>query len=364
MFELYTNNGISNLIIKTAGNTCNINCTYCFEQMKKVSNGIITEAMLETLISKIEKRCSIVFHGGEPLLIGKKNFSKLLESIKKYYPEKVISVRIQTNGTLLDYEWVDILFRQFKELQIEIAISLDGTYDMNRLRVDYSGNNTYESVLNAFDILKKYNIKAGMLSVISRKSLKLYREYIELIESIDNLKFVKINGLFNMENNKLSEDSITPMEYAVFIEKITKFYIEKELYKKFAVEPILSILQKIKGKESSYCNYSERKCYNHISCYPDGKIGPCDCLSINEFSIDYEHDQFIEESIVSTLKNGHLLEKYMEQCEKCSINNFCNGGCISHRYYFRNNIELLQEYCDSKHRLYEYFNRIIMEGIM
>lgn len=358
MIKLFTKHQNINLIVKTVGNACNINCEYCFEQAKNVVHESILPKTLKNIFEQMETTCSVVFHGGEPLLVGKSRFSELLNIVREYYPNKIIAVRIQTNGILLDDEWLDLFYSKYADLDIEIAISLDGTEYMNHLRVDYDKNSTFLKVKNAFELLNKRGKKAGMLTVVSKNSLKYYKEYIEFISTIPNLNFVKINALFNIENNLLSKESITPIEYASFIINSSVYYIEMELYKKIAIEPLLSILQKINNKNSKYCNYSCRKCYNYISLYPDGKLGPCDCFSINDFYITNVNENInLEYSIETATKyqSNVVLQNIIDECNDCDIKEFCNGGCISQRYYFRNNIELKNEYCKAKHILYYYF---------
>lgn len=362
MIELYSPNSSLNLIIKTAGNLCNINCKYCFEIAKDVKNSILTPSLLRKTIEDVGKKFSVVFHGGEPLIVGRKRFSELLEIVRQFYPEKVTSVKIQTNGTLLNQSWIEMLFSEYKDLNIEIAISLDGTYNMNRLRVDAQENPTFAKVRNAFQLLENNGIYAGMLSVISKKSLKYAKEYIDLIDSIPNLKFVKINALFNIENNELAKDSISPLEFAYFIKETASYYIEKGLYKRLSIEPLLSILQRINNKESRYCNFSCNKCFNFISIYPNGDIAPCDCFSINEYLIDNinrmdRESALLEESIEAYLESKEIekLNQVTDECLKCDIYSFCRGGCLSHRYYFRKNERLKREFCSSKKHLYDYF---------
>lgn len=363
--KLYEGNKNINLIIKTAGNACNINCTYCFERAKEIKKEFITPEKLEKIIDKVQTTCSIVFHGGEPLIIGCEKFSALLDVVRKYYSKKVIAVRIQTNGTLLDEEWVELLYEQYNDLNIEIAISLDGTRKMNRHRIDYEGVETFDKIRAAYDLLHKYNKLAGMLSVISRQALEEVVDYVELISSISNLKFVKINALFNVENGILTRDSITPMEYAEFVYSVACRYIETGLYKKVAVEPILSILQRINGRKSKYCNYSERKCFNYLSIYPDGKIGPCDCFSVNEFMICdvCKSKKFLNDDVLNYVESKKILElkHLINRCDDCSIKDFCMGGCLSQRYYFKNNQELLEDFCKSKHYLYEHFCQFCLD---
>lgn len=350
------------LILKVYGNRCNIACEYCFENAKNVVQTIMTPNMLERIMDKSNDKLVIIFHGGEPLMIGKNNFVELLNVIRRN-KNKVENVLIQSNGTLLDKEWIKIFFQEYKDLGIEISLSLDGTEDMNYLRVDASGNSTFHRVIAAYRLLETFNIKAGLLSVISSNSLKLYKEYISFLSSIANIKFVKLNALFNMENNVLSKYSITPSEYANFIIKISNLYVKEKLYKKFPLEPFLSIIQIMKGKKTRYCNYSTSKCLNFLSIYPDGRTGACDCLPIEPFELDIWARPKLEEVIAQaeTNENFQSLTRLLFSCKNCDIVDFCNAGCLSQRFYFRNNRELYSDFCKSKHVLYNFAKKIISE---
>lgn len=355
---LYNENKNLKLILKVVGNCCNINCKYCFEKAKDVNNQFMTANQLSGLLERIEKPVTIIFHGGEPLLLGKKHMRELLNVVRQYYMTKIMEVRIQTNGTLFDDEWAELLFSQYRDLNIETAISLDGTYEMNNLRSDYFGDSTFNKVIDAYRVLEKRNKTAGMLSVIARHSLLCYAEYAELIKSINNLKFVKINALFNIKHNELTEDSITPTEFATYIINFAKVYIESGLYQKVAVEPILSMLQKVNGKPSRYCNYNQAKCFEFISVYPNDLLGPCDCFSAKDFTIENTGIN-LEQCIANTVldEKTDLIKGLLNQCKSCEIFEFCTGGCLSQRFYFRNNDYLSRDFCESKKMLFKFASK-------
>ena len=149
------------IILKIPGNGCNIDCEYCFEKEKRVSHEFFKPDLLDRIINKVDNNIVITFHGGEPLLIGKKRFIDLLEVIRQK-PDKVDGVFIQSNGILLDEEWVDILYRQYKDLNIEMSLSLDGSESMNQLRVDYDGHGTFQRVIDSYELLYKHGIKAAL----------------------------------------------------------------------------------------------------------------------------------------------------------------------------------------------------------
>ncbi len=357
--KLYEHGRGSNLIVKTAGNACDLDCRYCFEKWKSVPHDPMPLLVLERAIQAVPVPCSLVMHGGEPLIVGHERFQEYLDLISAYYPEKVNAVRVQTNGALLDDEWVELLFKRNSHLDIEMAISLDGTERMNSLRTDRNGNNSFDRVLGAFRLLERYGIRAGMLSVISRQTIQPSgaREYAELLKSISNLAFVKINALFNVEDNELTPDSVTPSEYSMFIIELAKCYIKAHLYECFPLEPVLSILQRLRGRPSRYCNYSTRKCFHYLSLYPDGSVGPCDCLPIADFPIGYAGCGDLEDATMRAIGTGNasVLRDLIQQCQGCDIYDFCLGGCLSHRYYFTGNPALSRDFCESKHKLYRAF---------
>ena len=357
--KLYEYGSGANLIVKTAGNACDLDCRYCFEKGKSVPHDPMPLPVLKRAIQAVPEPCSLVMHGGEPLIVGHERFQEYLDIISAYYPEKVNAVRVQTNGALLDDEWVELLFKRNSHLDIEIAISLDGTERMNLLRTDRRGNNSFARVLGAFRLLERYGIRPGMLSVISRQTIQAggAREYAELLKSIPNLAFVKINALFNIENNELTPDSITPSEYSQFIIELAEWYIKARLYERFPLEPVLSILQRLRGRPSRYCNYSTRKCFHYLSLYPDGAVGPCDCLPITDFPIAYVGSEDLEDATMRAVrtKNASRLQDLIRQCQNCDLYNFCLGGCLSQRYYFTENPALSRDFCESKRELYRAF---------
>lgn len=362
--QLFNDKKKIGLILKTAGNRCNLNCAYCFEKFKSVSVESISASLLKRTLKLFPNISSLTFHGGEPFIVGVKKFDELLLVIRDFYPKKIEYIRIQTNGTLITEEWIKLLFYKYSDLKIEIAISLDGYKELNSLRVDFSGKESFEPVLNAFKLLEKYKINAGLLSVVSKHSLGHEEEYVNFLSSISNLSFVKINALFNIHDEELSFDSLTPMEYAIFISNCMKFYIKSELYKRVAIEPMLSILQKINNKNSMYCNYSDEKCYQHLCLYPNGDVSPCDCLSVDSFKIfnvnDVDKQQFNFSDIL--LDNidygmGQELKKIISECNVCDIKDFCCAGCLSQRFYFRKNEKFLINFCQAKHLLKQNFER-------
>lgn len=344
----------TNLLIKLPGTRCNLTCDYCYEHMKGITDvprGFVMPSDVVDFVRKSDMPINIVFHGGEPLLASVDYFSAMLSALRPL-KEKIKAFQIQTNGTLINQRYIDLFWKKFADLSIEISVSLDGNAKMNSLRKS-CGHETFSQVVKAFDLLNQNGISAGVLSVIHKDTLSNAQEYIEFIASIPNVRFVKLNPLHLVdENGFLQKNSISPTEFSKFVIDVFSHYLNKQLFEKFPIEPCLSILQVLSGVDTHYCNFSKRKCHNFICLYPDTTMSICDSLPYSDF-------------LISSMQERHKpLQKVkglIEACSNCEIKNFCKGGCIGIRYLFRQSPELQEEYCKSKKMLYNYFSQIVRE---
>lgn len=340
-----------NLLVKLPGTFCNYSCDYCFEHLRKVPNsyqGFVTVDGLESVLREVDLPVNVVFHGGEPLLYPIDGFREMLKAIGRF--SNVKYVQIQTNGSLLTQAHVDLFWREFSSLKIEISISLDGDRESNRLRCDAQGKETYDNVLNAYSLLHANGVKAGLLSVLHRGSIGRYMDYVDMLSSIPNISFVKLNALHLMDGDRLTDKSICPTEYMNLACQIHAEYIKRKMYERFPIEPFLGAMQAFRGMDSKYCNFSNRKCNNFICLYPSGKLTLCDSLPMSDFSLG----RFAERTSAVGLLRG-----FQDSCAKCPLVNFCRGGCLGLRFQMRGNSDLMRDYCISRLMLYRYIGKVL-----
>ncbi len=139
---------VSGVVLKVVA-PCNLDCRYCY-----VYNGhdtrwrdrpaVIDEAMARQVVARLARHCDawpghrigICLHGGEPLMLGRRRFRRLVETIREGMGDRLATLNVQTNAVLLDRAWAELL----GELNVSLGISLDGPAEIHDAeRVDHRG---------------------------------------------------------------------------------------------------------------------------------------------------------------------------------------------------------------------------------
>ena len=177
-FGMDTASRLDTVLVKTASR-CNIDCSYCYVyqgpdatwrlQPKRMRRHVV-EAICERLIEQAgrqETGFAVVLHGGEPLLLGFDELAALLRSLRACLSPDRHPISIQTNGTLLSRNLLDLL----AETRTSVSVSIDGPPEANDLaRLDHRGRSTYAATIRGIRLLASHHesefLFAGTLSVI------------------------------------------------------------------------------------------------------------------------------------------------------------------------------------------------------
>lgn len=167
------------LLLKLA-TRCNLKCTYCYwfrdasvYEMPKILGEQVEAALMNKLEKHVMryglKQFSVLFHGGEPMLFGKRRFISLCENLRSIEQRTgcALQLSMTTNGVLIDEDWA-ALFRIFR---VGITVSVDGPQAIHdRNRVDHAGRGSYEKVLRGIEYLRAAGVDTGFLAVCSPDS--------------------------------------------------------------------------------------------------------------------------------------------------------------------------------------------------
>ena len=118
------------LIIKVT-NACNMRCRYCFIEpsvFHKTMNVDTAQRVVRAFLdSSYFKSVQFVWHGGEPLLRGRRFFERILEEQRRRPTHVTFGNSTQTNATRLDDEMMDFLLGN----GFGIGLSMDGSAAIN-----------------------------------------------------------------------------------------------------------------------------------------------------------------------------------------------------------------------------------------
>lgn len=364
----------SNLVLKIASR-CNLNCSYCFmynlgDDSYKLQPKFMSDEVLDALVTKVERyvlknnldSINFLLHGGEPLLAGKKRFLEIiskLRSLNKRIPNFQTFFSIQTNGVLLDDEWLYLL----KKNDVFIGISLDGTKEAHdKYRVDHKGRGSYEEVKKALLLSKNVVNEANVVCVLDEEqsSKKMYENFKDLGVTSLNLLLKD----FTKENFPYANNEDYNLPFANFlIELFDLWFFDKERYRITLFHGLCSAI--IGTRTISDENSNE---FKSLVIETNGEIEPIDSLKAcgNKFTKTrvnvktHEIEDIFNTSLGSLYFNESL--QACAQCKNCPIYEICNGGRLVHRYSKENGFDNPSVYCKDMIKLVAHIQHRLLDS--
>lgn len=133
---------------------CNMKCAYCYETDKSSE---YTWDEIKTVLDGIvkynnDKKFYIEFLGGEPCLCVDL-IVQTVDYLESLGDVEVLGYTITTNGTLINDSLIDLM-KKYKN--VSWSASIDGTRFMNFMRITKNNENSYDQVIENFNILKDH----------------------------------------------------------------------------------------------------------------------------------------------------------------------------------------------------------------
>jgi radical SAM protein with 4Fe4S-binding SPASM domain len=362
------------VILKLAGETCNINCYYCYEKRKPYDKArmLSNEDLGAFLLKMAGRPLRLHLHGGEPLLIGMKRMREILQLLRGY-PAR-IDLGIQTNGMLLNDAWLDL----FQECwpNIDIGVSLDGPPELNQYRVDYKNRDTTEAVEAALQRAHSRGIPLGVITVVTRLALGHEEDILKYFTGFPAVRSLNLAPCldFNVRTKKFPTANRSalkslnpagvgrpgwatePHEYAQFLIRMYDLWRTGGYFKRLVIEPFLSVIRRLQGAEPFLCHFAERKCAYILTLYPDGRIGGCDELDMPASWLGDLASSVTVEELVSMQGNSALPARFkplIDKCSTCSHEAVCGGGCWATRIRYHGTPGD-EAYCDYRKRVIDH----------
>lgn len=345
------------LIVKVTRG-CNLRCSYCYvfdkgeyqgevmslDTFKHLLHRFFSETQFGTLNQPEDNDgrqqsrqdvLSVVFHGGEPLSIGKEKimqFSRVAHQLARDY-NKVIQLGVQTNGTLIDDDWISI----FNKYKIMPGLSFDGFESSDDERA------TGKKLLDIILKLKTHELINGVLMVVHKNNYDKIEENFSILRSI-GLSHVKMNRGVDVTSEVSKDYECNQKQLLEASKQAMHFMWEHPDFEESNLRGIMAsfIRQDAKAHigtgEDHYAHCYTRYCGAGkalIEIEPDGEIQFCGRNSVRSKLTSpgniFKRDVLELQNARDMLEfHKYKLDSIIEnKCNLCPAQAICDGGCIS-----------------------------------
>lgn len=349
--------GAFHVMLKPAGPSCNLNCTYCYYLEKKKLFGSSNEMrMTPELLEEFTRQfieahqipvVTFTWQGGEPTLMGLDFFRSALEMQKKYAGGKRIENAFQTNGTRLNDDWCKF----FADNNILVGISIDGEeHNHDHYRKTFSGEGTFGRVMKGIEFLHRNKVEFNTLSVVNdynaAYSAETYRflkkigsgfmQFLPVVEIIDEKsdeEGLRLTAPGLSDNPQVAGWSVLPEEYGKFLITIFDEWVRNDVAR-FFVQIFDATLANYTGENPGLCVFNDT-CGDALAMEHNGDVFSCDHFVYPEYHLGNIHETPLSElarlqrQFDFGIAKRNSLPRF---CLQCNVRYACHGECPKHRF--------------------------------
>lgn len=307
---------------------CNMACQYCYVGELKNRHKISAENA-NLIVGKWvefegkEKPLHIIFHGGEPMLVGLDFYKQVISFVENLNQQGYrIRLGMQSNGTLFTDESLTYLL----EHKVGIGLSLDGSEAFHdKTRPFKNGRSSYGSIIASIKKIKQVTGKISVIMVVTKHTIHSLKEIYEYFKKL-GVTSVRFHELMMDTNSDLaiSEDALNDGLIDLF-----RYWMEDSAKIK-PVEPFSEIIEGVLCGQNPTCCGSVACQKDFFSVDSEGFILPC-----NRFSGEEWHYGNVFQESFNIIFDCYLRQQLLNKskflnpvCLSCQFIQICQGGCL------------------------------------
>lgn len=354
---------IDTVLLKLASR-CNLDCTYCYvyhmgddawrNQPKRMERETLeaTAANLGRLVVAQHRSLSVVFHGGEPLLLGREGFAFACATMRRHLPSDC-GLHLQTNGVLLTDDIIEICARH----DVGISISVDGPAWMHdKHRVDRTGKGSHQRVLQGLERLFAHPAGAGMLTGLLAV-IDLAADPAEVYAFFKGTGTPSVDFLYRDGNHDMlpiGKASLVSTEYGEWMGRVLEVYLADPA--PFRIRVLDDMLKLLLGGHARKEGVG-LDTYGILVIDTDGSIAKNDTLKSageDRFGATWS---VLANEISEIVLSPEFLDYHVAQrpsapeCLACPDLPICGGGMPTHRWSAARGLANPSVFCADQRRL-------------
>ncbi|MCA1242369.1 radical SAM protein [Stappia stellulata] len=334
------------LVVKVV-RACNLRCKYCYyinDDTRDYGSSMTVETVTalyeryRDYLSALGRQGAIVWHGGEPLMLGRRRFGAFMELQSETGLAPFIHNKLQTNALLIDDAWIDFLRRH--DIGIGVSIDTDrSAHDANR--VTPTGEGTYDQTVEALGRLRRAGVSTGVLSVADGVS-----DGRLAISSLRALGVSSADILLPMTNNARQRNP----ETAIDLEGLPEFLVDafrawvKGDDPSMRVRLFSSMILQAFGRRTTFLGTGGADMSSLAVIETDGTL----CMDteysqLERFGIaeGYNTGLNVNDTDFSFARAEKLIKRFVAKvggdrlptdCQNCEVARLCGGGHPGSRY--------------------------------
>ena len=352
-------------ILKVASR-CNLNCSYCYVYNKGDSTwrtrpSIMPDAVFTAAAGRIRRYCEssgqtaarIVFHGGEPCLAGAARLRAWCRELRDGLDGVATPhFSIQTNGTLVDPEWIDL----FRDEEIQVGVSIDGPAAIHdAFRVDHQGRGSHGAVEEGLRSLLAAGLSPQVLSVIPLRG-----DGLGAYEYFRSLGIRRINFLLPDYTHDTKGSAVTPTRptpVADFLLPILEKWCLTD-WEETDVTLFRRIAELILGGSSGSDQFGNDP-MGIVCVEADGDIEGLDVLRVcgngaAASGLSVLNDNFADLAASGGSHGSAIFQglRLPTACVECPERDTCGGGYLPHRFSTERGFDNASIWCADLLRLF------------
>lgn len=351
--------GAFHVMMKPAGPSCNLNCTYCYYLEKKnLYPGNMQFRISDELLERFTKQfieahevpvVTFTWQGGEPALMGLDFYRKALGLQKKYGGDKKIENAFQTNGTRLNDDWCKF----FSDNNILVGISIDGEeHNHDHYRRSFSGAPTFRKVMKAIELLHGHNVDFNTLSVVNDYNVHFAEQTYKFLKKIGSgfIQFLPVAERIAEDGSPgglklvsplyekkagVTEWSVNAGDFGKFLITIFDEWVRNDVARYF-VQIFDATLANFAGENPGLCVFNDT-CGDALVMEHNGDLYSCDHFVYPEYYLGNINDSFLADLAKSQRQFDFGINKRNSlpgYCLRCDVRYACHGECPKHRFIF------------------------------